>query len=284
MNEFTKSLGFLVSNFRIPRKYGFTDTLESAVSNLYLMTYLTEIVQSDYFFVIEMNHDGNKGFNEKEIKQIGPDDDYDRSIKFMQGIRKWGIAYGFACEYFAPWDLVFETKEEAESFVNSFESDQKSKMDQEKILADLLSSQRTQMPYSPKEEEPYKLIAKSDVSPKKIITVGQIAKCYRLYIEIFEEEDQDYPDGRIVNNKENAELKLLRKMVGDNEEMVKKARDIVDHIRVPGGDDGDDGSYKPLCDDFRKLGFVVVDDDSKGNFKPSDLAKAAKGGDKDGKK
>jgi hypothetical protein len=102
----------------------------------------------------------------------------------------------------------------------------------------------------------------------KTITVGQIARCYCLYVEIFEEEDQDYPDGRVVANKESAIERLLHKMVGDDGPTLDKARDIVEHLRIPG--DGDDGSWKPLCDDFRSLGFKVVDGDSKGKPKKED--------------
>jgi len=57
-------------------------------------------------------------------------------------------------------------------------------------------------------------------------------------------------------------------MVGDDGPTLDKARDIVEHLRIPG--DGDDGSWKPLCDDFRALGFEVVDGDSKGKPKKED--------------
>lgn len=104
----------------------------------------------------------------------------------------------------------------------------------------------------------------------KVITVGQIARAYSLYIDIFSEEDGDYPDRRVIANKEGAIDRLLRRMVGDDKELLDKASDIVCHLRPYTNDGVDDGSWKPLCDDFRKLGFIVVDGDSKGNTKKGD--------------
>ena len=104
----------------------------------------------------------------------------------------------------------------------------------------------------------------------KAITVGQIARAYSLYIDIFEEEDNDCPDGRVISNKYNAIERLLRRMVGDDETMLSKARDIIERLRPYTNDGVDDGSWKPLCDDFRALGFVVVDGNAKGKAKPQD--------------
>lgn len=36
------------------------------------------------------------------------------------------------------------------------------------------------------------------------IELKDIMKLQRLYIDIFSEEDEDYPDNRVINNKERA--------------------------------------------------------------------------------
>lgn len=42
------------------------------------------------------------------------------------------------------------------------------------------------------------------------IELKDIKKLQHLYIDIFSEEDEDYPDHRVINNKERAVQRILR--------------------------------------------------------------------------
>ena len=87
----------------------------------------------------------------------------------------------------------------------------------------------------------------------KIIKMSYIVKLQHWYIEIFSEEDDDYPNyGRIALLNRNVE-RVLNKIT-DNQ---KRQKEIYDAIQQ-GSWDNEDKSYKPICDKLRKLGYEII--------------------------
>lgn len=85
-----------------------------------------------------------------------------------------------------------------------------------------------------------------------IIKLKDIAKVQRLYVEIFEEEDDDFVDHRKIRPKEMAIDRILNKIT-PNEEDQKKIYNI---ICVQSWNQ-DDNTYKPICDELRKLNYII---------------------------
>lgn len=84
------------------------------------------------------------------------------------------------------------------------------------------------------------------------IDFKDIVKLQRLYIEIFEEEDGYPVDYRIVRNKEKAQQRILDKITDDTILQNK----IMSAIGS-GSWNTKDGTYKPICDELRELGFEI---------------------------
>lgn len=55
----------------------------------------------------------------------------------------------------------------------------------------------------------------------KEIYMSQIKKIFEMYMDIFEQEDSDYPDYRIIRPKERAIDRTLDKITDNNEEQRK---------------------------------------------------------------
>lgn len=85
------------------------------------------------------------------------------------------------------------------------------------------------------------------------IDFKDIVKLQRLYIEIFEEEDGFPVDCRIIANKERAQQRILDKITDDTILQNK----IISAISS-GSWNSDDNTYKPICDELRKLGFEII--------------------------
>ncbi|WP_068449191.1 hypothetical protein [Caviibacter abscessus] len=87
----------------------------------------------------------------------------------------------------------------------------------------------------------------------KQIKSYDVAKIQRLSIEIFEEEDNYYPDYRIITNKWRAIDRILHKMSDDEDERRKVYNSITDH-----NFNSSDYTYKPICDDLKSLGYEII--------------------------
>ena len=81
----------------------------------------------------------------------------------------------------------------------------------------------------------------------------KIAKIQKLYVEIFEEEDCDCPDYRVIRPKENAIFKILNSFT-KNREKQNEIYDIIIHNTW----DTSDSSYKPICDGLREKGYNII--------------------------
>ncbi|MDK4483575.1 hypothetical protein MVQ26_07345 [Fusobacterium necrophorum] len=88
----------------------------------------------------------------------------------------------------------------------------------------------------------------------KEIYMSQIKSIAILCLEVFEEQDNVYPDMRIVRNKERAIQNTLRKITEDREEQRKIYVAIDKEIF-----NYEDCTYKPMCNNLKKLGYTVVE-------------------------
>ena len=93
---------------------------------------------------------------------------------------------------------------------------------------------------------------------KKQIKLKDIVRLQYLYIEIFEQEDEDYPDYRIIRAKERIVDKILDSITKDQSEKNK----IYDCI-TRGSWNTEDKTFKPICDDLRKLGYTIIKKEGK---------------------
>ena len=85
------------------------------------------------------------------------------------------------------------------------------------------------------------------------IKMSQVSKILGKLIEVFEEEDQDYPNNSIVRSKERAINNVLNKITNDKVSQSK----IVETIRH--GMFGDDRTYVSICNGLRELGYKIVE-------------------------
>lgn len=86
------------------------------------------------------------------------------------------------------------------------------------------------------------------------IYISQIKKIAILCLEVFEEQDNVYPDMRIVRNKERAIQNTLKTISKDEEEQ-RKIYDAIEKEIF----NYEDCTYKPMCNNLRALGYTVVE-------------------------
>ncbi|CAM3252512.1 hypothetical protein STFE110948_06965 [Streptobacillus felis] len=86
------------------------------------------------------------------------------------------------------------------------------------------------------------------------IYLNQIAQIYNLLLEIFEEEDSDYVDYRVIKNKERSIDRTLLKITNNKEKQIE----IYNIIRKDLFN-FEDNTWKSLCDDLRSKGYEITD-------------------------
>lgn len=85
------------------------------------------------------------------------------------------------------------------------------------------------------------------------IELKDIKKLQRLYIDIFSEEDEDYPDNRVINNKERAVQRILDRITDKKFNQIE----IWKVIQIKSWDTTDN-TFKPICDRLRNLGYEII--------------------------
>ena len=85
------------------------------------------------------------------------------------------------------------------------------------------------------------------------IELKDIKKLQYLYIDIFSEEDEDYPDHRVINNKERAVQRILDKITDKKFNQIE----IWKVIQIKSWDTTDN-TFKPICDRLRNLGYEII--------------------------
>lgn len=85
------------------------------------------------------------------------------------------------------------------------------------------------------------------------IELKDIKKLQHLYIDIFSKEDEDYPDHRVINNKERAVQRILDKITDKRFNQIE----IWKVIQLKSWDDTDN-TFKPICNRLRELGYEII--------------------------
>ena len=95
---------------------------------------------------------------------------------------------------------------------------------------------------------------KEKTADKIKIELKDIVKLQRLYIDIFIEEDEDYPNRRIINNKEKAVQKILDKITDKKYNQIEIWR----IIQIKSWDTTTDNTFKPICNRLRELEYEII--------------------------
>lgn len=85
------------------------------------------------------------------------------------------------------------------------------------------------------------------------IELKDIVKLQHLYIDIFAEEDEDYPDKRVISNKERAVQRILDKITDKrfNQSEIWKVIQLKSW-------DTTDNTYRQICNRLRELGYEII--------------------------
>lgn len=94
---------------------------------------------------------------------------------------------------------------------------------------------------------------KEKTANKNKIELKDIVKLQHLHIDIFTEEDEDYPNKRIISNKERAVQRILDKITDKRFNQIE----IWKVIQVKSWDTTDD-TYRPICNRLRELGYEII--------------------------
>ncbi len=88
----------------------------------------------------------------------------------------------------------------------------------------------------------------------KQIKLYHIVKIQSATIRLFEAEDDDYPDGRVIKANERAIKHWLDKITTDETEQ-RKILDIIERQNW----NTEDYTFKPICDELRALGYEILE-------------------------
>lgn len=85
------------------------------------------------------------------------------------------------------------------------------------------------------------------------VELKDIVKLQHLYIDIFSEEDEVYPDHRVINNKERAVQRILDRITYKKFNQIE----IWKVIQLKSWE-AKDNTFKPICDRLRELGYEII--------------------------
>lgn len=85
------------------------------------------------------------------------------------------------------------------------------------------------------------------------INLKDIVKLQDYEMKIFIEEDNDFPDYRVVEANERQIYKILNRYTNDKT-IQNQIRKIIYHEMW----DRNDTTFKPICDSLRKIGFEIL--------------------------
>ena len=88
---------------------------------------------------------------------------------------------------------------------------------------------------------------------KTKIDLCDLAKINHLQMEIFEEEDTDYPDYEAVKDKEIELDYILSNITNDKTEQLEISDACTKHLF-----NTSDITFKPICDDLRSKGYIII--------------------------
>lgn len=93
---------------------------------------------------------------------------------------------------------------------------------------------------------------------KEEIKLIDIVKLQKLYVQIFEAEDEEYPDGRIIAVKERAVQRILDKITKDRFNQVEIWKVIQSESW-----NATDNTYRPICNRLRELGYKIINNNER---------------------
>lgn len=89
------------------------------------------------------------------------------------------------------------------------------------------------------------------------IKLIDIAKIQKWYMDIFYQEDDDYPDYRVIGQKNRHIQRILNNITEDKQE-----QNTIYGIIVHQSWNMRDRTFKPICDDLRALGYTIIQGDN----------------------
>ena len=91
----------------------------------------------------------------------------------------------------------------------------------------------------------------------KKIKFSWLVKAQNAFMRMFEAEDEEYPDYRVVRANEKAMDYWIGKMTQDKEEYSK-----IYHIISHGSFDTQDYGFKTMCQKLEEIGFIVEENEN----------------------
>ena len=85
------------------------------------------------------------------------------------------------------------------------------------------------------------------------IELIDIIKLQHWYMDIFYQEDDDYPNYRIIGQK-NRHIQKILNQITDNKEKQREIYDTIIHYTW----NNNDGTFKPICDALRNLRYEIT--------------------------
>mgnify|MGYP000043983214 CR=1 FL=1 len=85
------------------------------------------------------------------------------------------------------------------------------------------------------------------------IELIDIIKIQNWYMDIFYQEDDDYPNYRIIAQKNKHIQRILNK-ISENKEVQNEIYDTIIHKTW----NNEDQTFKPICDGLRALGYKII--------------------------
>lgn len=92
----------------------------------------------------------------------------------------------------------------------------------------------------------------SKVDEKIKLDFQKIAKIQHLYMGIFEEEDSDYVDYRVIRPKERSIDRILNSFTEDKEKQKEIYDTIIYHTW-----NNHDMTFRPICNALREKGYKI---------------------------
>jgi len=90
----------------------------------------------------------------------------------------------------------------------------------------------------------------------KSIKLSYIEKIQKATMRIFEAEDEDYPDRRIVSINNRAIQHWLEKITSNVDE-----QNVILTIIKNNNFNDKDLTFKPICDELRKEGYEIIEEE-----------------------
>lgn len=86
-----------------------------------------------------------------------------------------------------------------------------------------------------------------------VLDFQKIARIQYLYMDIFEQEDSDYPDYRVIRPKEKSIDRMLNSFTKDKEKQEEIYKTIIHYSWFD-----TDLTFRPMCNALREKGYKII--------------------------